>query len=139
LSGNDIPPSDVEEMQEYASSNVELRAVADAPESYDLWQASAIMEACLVAKFDRLPPGVADALKKNATFIEDEGPMREAVLAASPLTKQELLRNTPGAEEIAIKAKEFADSPSSWIQSAIDAPEDFTALGDERPDGPPLL
>lgn len=29
LLGNDIPPSDVEEMQEYASSNVELRAVAE--------------------------------------------------------------------------------------------------------------
>lgn len=29
LSGNDIPPSDVEEMQEYASGNVELRAVAE--------------------------------------------------------------------------------------------------------------
>lgn len=29
LSGNDIPPADVEEMQEYASTNVELRAVAE--------------------------------------------------------------------------------------------------------------
>lgn len=56
-----------------------------------------------MAKFDRLPPGVADALKKNATFVEEEGPMREAVLAASPLTKQELLRDSPGAEEIAMK------------------------------------
>ncbi|CBN77908.1 Hypothetical leucine rich repeat protein [Ectocarpus siliculosus] len=139
LSGNDIPPSDVEEMQGYASSNVELRAVADAPESYDLWQASEIVETCLVAKFDRLPPGVADALKKNPTFIEEEGPMREAVLAASPLTKQELLRNSPGADDIAIKAKGFVDSPSSWIQSAIDAPEDFMALGEGGPDDPPLL
>ncbi|CAM9228251.1 unnamed protein product [Ectocarpus sp. 13 AM-2016] len=139
LSGNDIPPCDVEEMQEYASSNVELRAVADAPESYDLWQASEIVETCLVAKFDRLPPGVADALKKNPTFVEEEGPMREAVLAASPLTKQELLRNSPGAEDIATKAKEFADSPCSWIQSAIDAPEDFMALGEGGPDDLPPL
>ncbi|CAN0161859.1 unnamed protein product [Ectocarpus sp. 12 AP-2014] len=139
LSGNDIPPSDVEEMQEFASSNVELRAVADAPESYDLWQASEIIETCLVAKFDRLPPGVADVLKKNPTFVEEEGPMREAVLAASPLTKQELLRDSPGAEDIAMKAKEFVDSPSSWIQSAVDAPEDFLPLGEGGPEGPPLL
>lgn len=56
-----------------------------------------------MAKLDRLPPGVADALKKNPTFVEEDGPMREAVLAASPLTKEELLKNSPGAVEIATK------------------------------------
>lgn len=56
-----------------------------------------------MAKFERLPPGIADALKKNATFVEDAGPMREAVLAASPPTKEELLRDSPGAVEIAKK------------------------------------
>lgn len=87
----------------HASGYVRTCFHSQAPESYDLWQASEIVETCLVAKFDRLPPGVADALKKNPTFIEEEGPMREAVLAASPLTKQELLRNSPGAEDIAVK------------------------------------
>lgn len=58
-----------------------------------------------MAKFDRLPPGVADILKSNATFVEEDGPMREAVLAASPLTKEDLLRNSPGAIELAMKAR----------------------------------
>lgn len=56
-------------------------------------------------KFDRLPPGVAGVLKSNATFVDDEGPMREAVLAASPLTKQELLKSSPGAVELATKVR----------------------------------
>lgn len=54
-------------------------------------------------KFDRLPPGVAGVLKSNATFVDEEGPMREAVLAASPLTKEELLKSSPGAVELAAK------------------------------------
>eukprot|EP00752_Nemacystus_decipiens_P017479 g15671.t1 len=127
LSGNDLPPADVEEIQEYASSNVEFRAVADAPERYDLWKTSGIVEACLVKKFDLLPPGVAAVLKRNATFVDEEGPMREAVLAASPLTKEELLKSSPGAVELAKKVKAVGP-PSSWIQNAIDAPEDFVAL-----------
>eukprot|EP00903_Cladosiphon_okamuranus_P015361 g14187.t1 len=133
LSGNDLPPADVEEVQEYASANVELRAVADAPESYDLWKTSSIVEACLVKKFDRLPPGVAGVLKSNATFVDEEGPMREAVLAASPLTKEELLKSSPGAVDLATKVKAAGPS-SSWIQSAIDAPEDFVTLDGEGSD-----
>lgn len=54
-------------------------------------------------KFDRLPPGVAGVLKSNATFVGEEGPMREAVLAASPLTKVELLKSSAGAAELATK------------------------------------
>lgn len=71
-----------------------------------MWKASSIVEACLVAKFDRLPAGVADVLKKNATFVEEDGPMREAVLAASPLTKSELMEINPGVIEMATKASE---------------------------------
>ncbi len=78
--------------------------IRQAPESYDLWNASSIVEACLVAKFDRLPPGIADTLKSNPTFVEEDGPMRKVVLAASPLTKEELLTSSPGAVELAMKA-----------------------------------
>lgn len=68
-----------------------------------MWKTSPIVEACLVKKFDRLPPGVAAALKTNATFVDEDGPMREAVLAASPLTKEELLKSSPGAVGLATK------------------------------------
>lgn len=60
-----------------------------------------------MAKLDRLPPGVADALKKNPTFVEEEGPMREAVFAASPLTKEELLKYSPEAMALATKVCKY--------------------------------
>lgn len=77
-----------------------------APESYDLWKVSAIVEASLVKKFHHLPPGVAQVLKGNASFIEEDGPMREMVLAASPLTKGELIENSgKGVAQLALKVQ----------------------------------
>lgn len=65
------------------------------PASYDFRQATFIVEASLVAKFERLPDGVAQVLKSNATFMQDGGPMRETILADCPLTKAELLSGSP--------------------------------------------
>lgn len=63
------------------------------------------MEASLLAKFDRLPPGVAQALKGNPTFMDEDGPMREAVLRACPLSKSEMLERMPEETRAAIKVR----------------------------------
>eukprot|EP00904_Undaria_pinnatifida_P003711 jgi/Undpi1/13340/HiC_scaffold_8.g02999.m1 len=125
LSGNNIPPSDIEDIQEHASANVELRAVAAAPESYNLWKASSIVEACLVAKLSYLPEGVARSLKENATFVEEEGPMRQAVLAVCPPTKAELIKSNQGALDAAMKAK--ATTPATWAAPALDTLQESVA------------
>lgn len=61
----------------------------------------------MLEKFDRLPDGMAQGLKGNETFVGEDGPMREAVLAAAPLTKTELLKNSPGAVQVAMKASTY--------------------------------
>ena len=58
-----------------------------------------------MAKLDCLPEGVARALKGNATFVGEEGPMRQAVLAACPPTKAELLETNPGALDAVSKVR----------------------------------
>lgn len=63
------------------------------------------MEACLVAKLSCLPEGVARSLKENATFVEEEGPMRQAVLAVCPPTKAELIKSNQGALDAAMKVR----------------------------------
>lgn len=100
-----VPPSQIQS----------LVCPRKAPETYDLRKVSASVEASMVAKFDRLPPGVADALKKNNTFVGDGGPMRDAVFTASPPTKEELLQDSPGAVEIAVKVScRIHDGQEGW-------------------------
>lgn len=63
------------------------------------------METSILAKFDRLPPGVAQRLKGNPTFMDEDSQIREAVLRACPLTKSEMLENLPDAARAAIKVR----------------------------------
>ncbi|CAM9195697.1 unnamed protein product [Ascophyllum nodosum] len=117
LAGNDIPPVDVEEIQEHASANVELRAVAQDPESYDLGKVSSIVRETLVTKFGLLPEGVAQVLKGNRSFVDEDGPIRDAVFSAAPPTKAELMRNSAGKQQVV--EEELTRALNSFSASSV--------------------
>lgn len=60
---------------------------------------SSIVEEALIAKFDRLPEGVAAVLKGNPSFVDEDGPMRNKIFTAAPMTKRELLRGSQASRQ----------------------------------------
>lgn len=95
-------------------------------------KASSIVEESLVAKFKLFPKDVVESLKSNPSFVDEEGPVRDAVLtAAAPLTKAELLKKVaavnpqPATEEVRramSTAFSFPQTPRRCALSTLQTP-----------------